>query len=254
MLIGFVGDVHVDRDDPAEAFSKVRDVLRVPKAMFGNLEGSYADNPTLLTTFGPVCAPAHNLDAYAQAGFNVMSLANNHIADAGYESMLKTRSRLRAQGIQTCGAGASWADARAPAILEADGITIAFLAYACIFPLGYEAGAAAPGLSAVRAQTVWRDPWPTYHAPGMRPFITTIPDQSDLAYLTGDIRRARERADIVITSFHWGDQTRRFHLTDHETRTARHCIDQGAHMVVGHHHHSLRGMEWYKGACPLCMG
>ena len=43
------------------------------------------------------------------------------------------------------------------------------------------------------------------------------------------------------------------HLTDHETRTARFCIDEGADMVVGHHHHILRGMEWYRGK-PIMYG
>src|SRR6185437_4257994 len=65
--------------------------------------------------------------------------------------------------------------------------------------------------------------------------------------------RARESSDLVVTSFHWGEYLRPFHLTEHERRTARYCIDQGADMVVGHHHHALRGMEWYKGK-PIMYG
>jgi poly-gamma-glutamate synthesis protein (capsule biosynthesis protein) len=44
-----------------------------------------------------------------------------------------------------------------------------------------------------------------------------------------------------------------FHLTDHELRTAKFCIDHGADMVVGHHHHAIRGMEWYQGK-PIMYG
>jgi len=49
-----------------------------------------------------------------------------------------------------------------------------------------------------------------------------------------------------VMSFHWGDHLRPFSLTDHETRTARLCIDRGADLVLGHHHHAVRGIEWYR--------
>jgi poly-gamma-glutamate capsule biosynthesis protein CapA/YwtB (metallophosphatase superfamily) len=253
MLMGFVGDLLVHRDHPQEAFREVRDVLKAPQIMFANLEGMYADNPhpapNALVVVG---APAHNLDVFAKVGFNVLSMASNHILDMGYEAMLETRARLRAQGVKTCGAGDCAADAREPAIVETDGMRVAFLAYASYFPIGYEARSNVPGLAPVRAYNFWRDSEPTSY-PGGAPLITTIPDQSDIANLAEDIRRARERADLVVASFHWGEYSRPFHLTEHETRTARYCIDQGADMVVGHHHHALRGMEWYKGR-PIMYG
>lgn len=254
LLMGFVGDMLVNRADPIEAFSKVRDLLKVPQILFGNLEGAYTDNPLPVPNAPEVqSAPAHNLNVYADVGFNVLSLANNHILDAGYEAMLATRSRLRDQSIRTCGVGDSLADAREPAILEVGGIRVAFLAYASVFRVGYEARSARPGLAPMRAYNFWRDPFPSLYDPGRNPIVTTVPDEADLANLTEDIRRARGHADLVVASFHWGDYTRPFHLTDHEIRTAHYCIDQGAHMVVGHHHHVLRGMEWYKGR-PIMYG
>jgi poly-gamma-glutamate capsule biosynthesis protein CapA/YwtB (metallophosphatase superfamily) len=254
VLIGYVGDVLVNRDRPQEVFREVREVLSVPDILFANLEGAYTDHPIRVPgSVGGCSAPAHNLNAYAEAGFDVMSLANNHILDVGYEAMLETRSRLRAQGVRTCGAGDSLGDAREPAIIETGGLRVAFLAYASVFPMGYEARSDNPGLAPMRAYNFWRDPYPLLHVPGKQALVTTIPDQSDLEHLTDDIRRARAVADLVITSFHWGDYSCPFHLTDHETRTARYCVDQGADMVVGHHHHAIRGMEWYKGR-PIMYG
>jgi hypothetical protein len=254
VMIGLVGDVLINRDEPREVFSEVREVLEAPDILFANLESAYTDDPHPVPgAVSEVWAPAHNLDAYVDAGFNVMSLANNHILDVGYEAMLQTRARLRSTGIQTCGAGDCLEDARRPPILEVNGLHIAFLAYASVFPLGYEARANTPGLAPMRAHNVWRDPYPGIHVPGKRPIVTTIPDEADLANLAEDIRNASAVADVVITSFHWGDYSRPFVLTDHETRTARFCIDQGADMVVGHHHHALRGMEWYRGK-PIMYG
>lgn len=254
VMIGLVGDVLVNRDEPRQVFSEVNEVLKAPDILFANLESAYTNHPRPVPgAVSEVFAPAHNLDVYAEAGFKVMSLANNHILDVGYDAMLETRDRLRSQGVKTCGAGNSLADARAPAIVEANGLRVAFLAYASVFPLGYEARASTPGLAPMRAHNVWRDPYPGINVPGKQPIVTTTPDETDLANLAKDIGDARAGADLVVISFHWGDYLRPFFLTDHETRTARFCIDQGADMVVGHHHHALRGMEWYRNK-PIMYG
>jgi poly-gamma-glutamate capsule biosynthesis protein CapA/YwtB (metallophosphatase superfamily) len=254
VLIGFVGDVLVNRPDPLKVFADVRGVLAAPDVLFGNLEGTYTDDPHPVPgVIGGSGAPAKYLDVFPEAGFDVMSLANNHILDVGYDAMLENRSRLRDGGVQTCGAGRDLAEAREPAVVEAGGLRIAFLAYASVFPVGYEARQTMPGLAPVRAHTIWRDPYPSINVPGKLPLVSTIPDEGDLARLAEDISSARARADVVVTSFHWGDYSRPFHLTDHETRTARYAIDSGADLVVGHHHHALRGFEWYRGK-PIMYG
>src|SRR5262249_6242633 len=108
MLIGLVGDVLINRADPDEVFTHVREVLKSPDVLIGNLEGCYSDERRAVPgAYHYNCGPSSNLDAYAKAGFHVMSLANNHILDIGHAVMLENRSRLQAQGIQTCGAGGS---------------------------------------------------------------------------------------------------------------------------------------------------
>jgi poly-gamma-glutamate capsule biosynthesis protein CapA/YwtB (metallophosphatase superfamily) len=254
ILMAFVGDMLVNRDEPGEVFREVRAILREPEILFGNLEGAYTDEPHPAPGMNAmISGRARNLDIYSEIGFNVMSLANNHILDVGRAAMLENRSRLRAQGVRTCGAGESMADAREPAIVGAGGLRVAFLGYASIFPFGFEAHSNIPGLVPVRAYDLWRTPMPYIHMPGARPLASTVPDLGDLDRLRDDIQRARDRADLVVTSFHWGDQSRPFHLTDHETRTARYCIDHGADMVIGHHHHAIRGMEWYRDK-PILYG
>jgi len=254
VLIGMVGDLLIDRERPDEALAEVGDLLAVPDILFGNLEASFADEPHPAPSVGiPVIPRGHNLDAFARAGFNVLSMANNHIVDAGHAAMLESRARLRAQGVKTCGAGENLADARKPAIIEAGGLKIAFLAYASVFPMGYEARSNVPGLVPLRAYDLWRPALDNYHVPGTPPRLQTVPDQSDLASLASDIAAAKQHADLVFTSFHWGDWLRPYHLTDHETRTAKWCVDEGVDMVIGHHHHTLRGMEWYRGK-PILYG
>ncbi|GAM97364.1 capsule biosynthesis protein capA [alpha proteobacterium U9-1i] len=254
VLIGLAGDILIDRANPDEVFAELDGVLHAPDIMFANLECAYSNIPR-----PPLGAPlvvgsaAHNLSAVAKAGFKVVAMATNHMMDFGAAAMLETRDKLRAAGVQTCGAGASDAEARAPALINAQGLRIAFLGYASVFPFGYEAGEASPGIAPVRSYNFWREQFPGYYLPGTAPRLTSVPDEDDFAKLRSDIERARGVADLVVASFHWGDFGRPFHLTDHEKHTARFCIDHGADLVVGHHHHCLRGMEWYKGK-PVLYG
>ena len=247
VLLGFVGDLLIDRDRPDEVYAPVRDLLAAPDVLFGNMEGAYSDDPRSVPSAGAALVPpAHNLDALGRAGFDVLSLANNHILDGGREVMLENRRRLHAQGVATCGAGGSLEEARAPAILEAGGVKIAFLAYASVFPRGFEARGSLPGLAPLRAHNFYQDLSDDYYLPGADPRVSTVPYKPDHDNLAADIASAREQADLVVASFHWGDHFKAHHLTDHELRTARGCIDQGVDIVVGHHQHVLRGMEWYR--------
>jgi len=248
LLLGFVGDLLVDRERPDEPFADVGSLLAAPDVLFGNLEGPYTDHPHAAPSLGiPVFPRRHNVAAFGAAGFDVLSAANNHIVDAGHEAMLETLADVRAQGIAVAGAGENLAAARAAAIVERGGRKIAYLCYASVFPMGYEARSDVPGLAPVRAYNHFHEAYPNYHIPGTPGRVETLPDAADMARLKADIAAARSQADFVVTSFHWGDFLRAFHLTDHETRTARFCIEHGADLVAGHHHHMLRGMEWVAG-------
>lgn len=254
VLLGFVGDLMVDRERPMEPFDPVRTLLQTPDILFGNLEASFSDHPQFTPSGGVGLTPAaHNLEVFGPAGFDVLSLANNHTVDAGHAALLDNLSRLRAQGVATCGAGATLAEARRPAIVTAGGLRIAYLAYASVFPMGYEARSNVPGIAPLRSYDLWRSAFDNYHLPGTPPRTSCVFDEGDVDALKRDIASAQDQADLVITSFHWGDYLRPFHLTEHERRLARLSIDFGAALVVGHHHHTIRGMEWYRGR-PIAYG
>lgn len=253
-LIGMVGDLLVDRDHPDEPFAQVTDLLAAPDIMFGNMEACFTDEPQPAPSGAtPLYPKAHNLDAFSRVGFDILSLANNHMVDAGHAAMLENIARLKAQGVHTAGAGRNLAEARKSAFVSAGDLTVAFVARASVFPMGYEARSNVPGIAPLRAYDLWRPFLDNYYIPGVPPRAQTVPDEGDLANLAADIAAARSGADLVFTSYHWGDMLRPFHLTDHERRTARWSIDNGSDMVIGHHHHALRGIEWYNGK-PIFYG
>ncbi|MGW4641278.1 CapA family protein [Sphaerisporangium sp. NPDC004334] len=249
-----VGDVFIDRDDPSTAFHSAKEFLRGGDVLFGNCEGAFSDAWERAPSSGsPVVAPAVNARPLAEAGFDVVSLANNHSVDGGYGALLNTCATLAELGVSPVGAGADIAAARRPVVVNRGGLRVAFVAYASVFPYGYEAKAAVPGLAPLRAHTRYT-PWePNEWQPGLIPRVTTETLAQDLTALREDLRTARERADVVVASFHWGDFTRPYVLTDHERRCARVAVDAGADIVLGHHHHMLRGVEFYRGK-PIFYG
>jgi hypothetical protein len=157
------------------------------------------------------------LGGLAKAGIDIVSLANNHIGDAGRTGMVQTVAALDRAGIDHAGAGATSKAARAPAVFTAGGVKVAVLGYDAIAP-GYAAGAAKPGAAALSV--------------------------GDYA---ADIRAARKAgADVVIVYPHWGVEYRATPTSAQRTWAHR-MIDAGADLVIGNHAHWAAAMEVYKG-------
>jgi poly-gamma-glutamate synthesis protein (capsule biosynthesis protein) len=249
VLLGLAGDILVDRPNPDEVFDLARDSLAVPDLLIANCECAYATNVEFSPGVTvPVAADPDNIPAIARAGFKVLGLANNHALDAGHRGLYEMYDHFANAGIVHAGTGRTLAEARRPAISKAGDLTVATLAYASFFPRGYEALDDWPGLAPIRAFNHYRERLPNVWSAGTPPIITTIPHEEDMANLKADIIAAKAVADIVVIYLHGGDYKHPFVLSDHEIRTARFAVDCGANAVAAHHHHVLRGMEWYKGA------
>jgi len=157
------------------------------------------------------------IEGLVDAGLDWVSLANNHIGDAGRAGILQTMANLDEAGLRHSGAGRNAREARTPATFDVGGQTIALLAYDAIAGV-YAAGRDSVGSARLTA-----------------------------AALEADIARARaEGADVVIVFPHWGveyDAT----PSRSQQRLARLAIDAGADMVIGNHAHWAAAMETYKG-------
>jgi poly-gamma-glutamate capsule biosynthesis protein CapA/YwtB (metallophosphatase superfamily) len=157
------------------------------------------------------------IDGLANAGIDYVSLANNHIRDAGGAGLLQTITNVTERGIAVSGAGRNLAAARKPAILEAAGTKVAILGYDAI--AGY------------------------YHATatkiGSAPFTAAV--------VKADVAAARKAgADVVIVFPHWGSEYDPTPFAN-QKKLARMAIDAGADMIIGNHAHWAAAMEIYKG-------
>jgi len=255
--LGAVGDVFVNRKEPATAFAHAEHVLNVCDLVFGNCEGAFTSTSVRAPSSGwRVVAPESQAIALSSAGFDVMSCANNHSVDAGHEGLADTLAELQRQGIAAAGAGMNFAEAHRPAIVECDGVRVAVLAFASVYQAGYEARGNVPGLAAIRIHsTPYFPDWDAYGKvePGHTPAIRTTPYPEDMEKMRDLIAQARAIADVVVTSFHWGRASQPAILTDYERVVGKAAIDAGADVVLGHHHHYLRGVEIYRGK-PIYYG
>jgi hypothetical protein len=252
-----VGDVFVNRPDPENAFHASADCLGKFDLVFGNCEGAYTDAPHFAPSAGwRVVAPTACGRSLGKSGFDVMALANNHILDAGHEGLRDTRMLLEAQGIRTVGAGGDLDEALAPAIVERHGHRIGLLSFASVYQAGYEARKGTPGLAPVRVHSHYFIPdWDAYGKvePGVPPEVRTVPWPEDLQQMQAAIRGLRNEVDVIIVSHHWGRAGRPAVLTDYERILGRASIEAGADIVLGHHHHFMRGIEIFDGK-PIFYG
>jgi poly-gamma-glutamate capsule biosynthesis protein CapA/YwtB (metallophosphatase superfamily) len=199
------------------AFAAVKHLFNGAAAVFGNLEGPLTDRGTAEQdkTYVFRSPPAPVSQALHAAGFTVLSLANNHTLDFGAEGLAQTQSALEAVGIGYTGAGKDLAEARRPVIVSASGKKLAFLAYSVTLPEHFYAGPGKPGTAFAHE-----------------------------AHVRADVRAARQQADIVLVSFHWGQEGKTV-LRDYQVQLGHAAIDAGAAAVLGHHPHILQGIERY---------
>jgi poly-gamma-glutamate synthesis protein (capsule biosynthesis protein) len=217
-----VGDILLDRgvarrlerDGVSAAFGRVRETLSGADTAFGNLECPLTNTCERTQQRISFRADPRYAEALTGAGFDIMSLANNHSMDCGRAGLLETMLTLRRSGINWCGAGRTRAESEAPVVLNVKGIRIAFVGFTAITP---------PALAALKDDGA----------------TVALASRESLAR---GVAYARRQADVVVVSLHWGvEYAYRPSLEQRELAHA--AVEAGADLVLGHHTHTLEGIE-----------
>ncbi|AJY73392.1 CapA family protein [Paenibacillus beijingensis] len=193
--------------------------LQGPDLTAGNLEnpitkrGVPAQNKSFVFKGSPDLLPP-----LKQAGFDVVTLANNHTLDQGTEGLFDTMKYLDEAGIPHVGGGHNDTEAFAPEYLETKGVKVAYI-----------------GVSRVVPETSWK-------ADKYRPGVA---ETYDSTRAVAAIKEARKRADLVVVMVHWGVE-RQDYPVQHQKTLAHTFVDAGADLVIGSHPHVMQGFEYYK--------
>jgi len=200
-----------------------QDEMRAADIMLINNEFPYTDRgaptPGKKYTFR---ADPDSVKYLNDMGVDLVSLANNHAYDYGYESFVDTISTLKGADIPYIGAGMNIDEASSPVSFLINGYKVSFLA--CV-------GVESPIKTPVAAKL----------SEGV------MGSYDDGEMMTAAVREAKKTADYVIAYPHWGIENTTV-LTNAQIVNSKKYIDAGADAVVGGHPHVLQGIEFYNGA------
>ncbi|MFH1789949.1 MAG: CapA family protein [bacterium] len=223
-----VGDISYSRgvertvkkeNDINYPFYKIKDYFKSADLIFGNLETPITQGREIAYLEMLFRSNPGTQQALKEAGFSVLSLANNHTMNFGEKGLKDTFDYLDKAGIKYVGAGMNEQQANHPVYIEKKGIKFAFLAYndADVVPASYEAGNNHAGTAFMRS-----------------------------VQMVEAVKEAKQNSDFVIVSMHSG--TEYIGEPNHSQSNFAHAvIDAGADLVIGHHPHVVQTMEKYKG-------
>lgn len=197
-------------------FKKTYRYLETADVAIANLEAPFTEDTVAFEKKFNFKVPPKYARGLLSGGFDVVTLANNHIMDFGEGGLLSTIQTLDRIGIKHCGAGQDLHEAHQPAVIESNGKKIAFFGYSMTFPTEFYARKESSG-------TAYPEPELMQHA----------------------LEVWENFVDFTVVSFHWSAE-KRDTPKDYQTYFAHLAIDSGADLILGHHPHVLQGIELYK--------
>ena len=276
--------------DVADAgFAAVRDIVTRATLAIANLNINILEEAPAAS--GPDAPPwpfarPRDAEALRELGVDVVSLANDHATDFGADGLASTRRALSRAGVLDVGAGPDLAAARRPVFIgrASDGrARVAVVALAASSTSASRATASRAdilgraGLNPLRyAPDVTADPktfrtlsetaealgggqvgdslslFGTTIKRGERTAIQFLVDPRDEREILETVAAARRDAEFVVVSIHSHEPANASAEPAEFLRLfARRAIDAGAHAIVGHGPHRLRGVEAYRGGIIL---
>jgi len=228
LILYMVGDIMLDRGveyqiqkegkgDFKFPFLKISDELNKADLIFGNLESPISDKGTRMGSIYSFRAEPESVEGLKYAGFDIVSLANNHALDYGREALNQTMEILEKNEIDFIGAGFNKEEAFGYKIIEIEDTKIAFLAFTNLGSLSWRPDSGKSGVAWIEAAEEAEE----------------------------EIEKAKKGADIVIVSFHAGEE---YSLEPNSNKKdlSERWLETGADLVAAHHPHVLQPVKKYK--------
>ena len=170
-----------------------------------------------LQTYPRFNSPQEIGDAMLDAGFNIVTFANNHSLDMGEKGILASQEywdKKEAQGILTAGSYTSFEDRNKEVIMEKNGITYTILSYTTTLN----------GLS----------------IPSGKEYLVNYYNAEQVKE---DIERLRDKVDVLMVAMHWGEEYTHT-PTDNQKEIAEYLASLGVDIIIGHHPHVIQPIDF----------
>ncbi len=212
--------VYKDAKQPDGTYD-FKPMLELVKPYIAQADVAFANQETILggAELGLSGYPMFNSpyevgDALIDAGFHVVSIANNHTLDKGEKAILNAINYYENNDLLYTGAYKSEKDRATIRVIEQNGITFSFLAYSY-------------GTNGIRI-------------PEGKDYLINV---IDIERINDEIIRAKEVSDVVVLSLHFGDEYAPY-PNELQKMLAEEFTRTGADIIFGHHPHVLQPMEW----------
>ena len=182
--------------------------------IIGNLELTFGGPDRPYASFPCFNTPDSFLDAVKDAGFNLLTTANNHSMDTGKNGVIRTLDKLDEYGIEHFGTYRSQEERDTIFYKNVNGIRFAFLSY-------------------------------TYGTNGLPVPDAYLVNLIDEEQMVSDIQEARKHADVVVVMPHMGNEYESY-PRDIFVNWADLMFEAGADIVLASHPHVLQRMEYRK--------
>lgn len=197
-------------------YENVAQPIKNADISFINQESPLAGDEFAPSGYPMFNTPSQMGDTLLSLGFDIVSIANNHMLDkreTGYKNHISYWSN---KPVTLIGGYTDRNDYDNIRVVEKNGISIALLAY-------------------------------TYGTNGM-----TLPSASEMvvplindADIIRQVKLAKDKADLVMVSIHWGDENT-FTPNTRQRQLAKLMADNCVDVVLGHHSHTIQPIEWYE--------
>lgn len=223
--LAVVGDIMVhdyqynEAYDPATGqydfmhnFQDVKKYFEGNDLVIGNLELTFGGPDRPYASFPCFNTPDSFLDAVQDAGFNLLTTANNHCMDTGQAGLVRTLDKLDEAGIEHFGTYRSQEERDTILYRDVNGIRFAFLSYT----------------------------YGTNGIPVPQDYLVNLIDSDTMV---SDIKEARKNADVVVVMPHMGNEYETY-PRDIFVEWADLMFEAGADIVLASHPHVLQKMEY----------
>ncbi len=221
MKLLFLGDFLYDYNDVQPDIQEIAKWIEENDyKVILNLEGPLNNSENPIKKRGKLLAQSKvTIDVLKELNVVGVCLANNHIMDYGEKALLETTEILKSHGIHYVGAGLNLSEALKPMIINHNNVEV------IIQNFGWEL-----------EETVYA----TALHPGSAPRVEEVIFKN-----TQDLKKEYP-SGTFINIYHWGFELNTLPMPL-DVKLAHLSIDQGIHLVIGHHSHNIQAYENYKG-------
>ncbi|MBX9973741.1 CapA family protein [Cytobacillus firmus] len=195
-------------------FEHAKTLLKTPDILLANQETILGGPEIGISSYPMFNSPQEVGDALIEAGVDIVSTANNHSLDKGEKGLKTSLDYLDQIGLPHVGTNRTPSEQQTLKVINKNGIKVAYLSYTY-------------GTNGIPV-------------PAGKDYLVNLIDRTAMQE---EINRAKDEADVVVMSMHWGNEYQ-LQPTEEQKELAEILANDGVDIIFGHHPHVLQPMEW----------